>query len=61
LYTTYTTLMERLNKLETYEKKEHVQESHFLLARRRTFLRIDLDVVSRNVSILKGLCSQNTG
>ncbi|XP_045213700.2 alanine racemase-like [Mercenaria mercenaria] len=37
-----------------------VEENEYQIARRRTYLKIDLDILSRNVSILNSLCSSNT-
>ncbi|KAL4239640.1 hypothetical protein ACF0H5_000447 [Mactra antiquata] len=39
---------------------ERLELTEYQLARRRTYLKIDLDILTENVSILKSLCSQNT-
>ena len=36
-------------------------ETEYQLARRRTFLKIDLDQLTKNVNILRKLCSDHTG
>ena len=36
-------------------------ESEYQLAKRRTFLKIDLDQLTKNVNILRKLCSDQTG
>lgn len=36
-------------------------ETEYQLARRRTYLKIDLDQLLKNVNILKKLCSDQTG
>lgn len=40
---------------------DRAKDSEYQLARRRTYLKIDLDTITENVRILKSLCSQNTG
>lgn len=36
-------------------------ETEYQLARRRTFLKIDLDQLTKNVNILRRLCADHTG
>lgn len=46
---------------ENWKLFGHTHETEYQLARRRTFLKIDLDQLTKNVNILRKLCSDQTG